>query len=124
MRYGRPVKRSVTIAGHETAVGLIQVRRDTQDCSTAEWGFVLGERFWGTGLFMASADLLLRFLFETLLLGHLLLPYTLLLLLQVLLPFQALLFNALQFGGVGAGSGRAAAVSGRPLLDGPNSSAV
>lgn len=51
--------------GHDTAVGLIQIRRDTFDSSTAEWGFVLSERFWGTGLFMASSELVLTFLFET-----------------------------------------------------------
>ena len=51
--------------GQETPVGLIQVRRDTADASTAEWGFALSERFWGTGLFVASAEVLLPFLFDS-----------------------------------------------------------
>jgi ribosomal-protein-alanine N-acetyltransferase len=62
---GRHLCFGIVPPGEETAVGLIQVRRETADCSTAEWGFVLSERYWGTGLFMASARLVLDFLFET-----------------------------------------------------------
>lgn len=62
---GRHLCFGIVPSGHDTAVGLIQVRRETLDCSTAEWGFALSERFWGTGLFVASAHLALTFLFET-----------------------------------------------------------
>jgi ribosomal-protein-alanine N-acetyltransferase len=49
--------------GHDRAAGLIQVRRPQASALTAEWGFVLGERFWGTGVFMESATMVLDFLF-------------------------------------------------------------
>jgi ribosomal-protein-alanine N-acetyltransferase len=62
---GRHLCFGIVPPGQDTAVGVIQVRREASDCSTAEWGFVLSERFWGTGLFMASAELVLQFLFDT-----------------------------------------------------------
>lgn len=61
---GRQITFAIVPAGHESAVGIIQVRRCGADFSRAEWGFVLAERYWGTGLFMASAGIVLRFLFE------------------------------------------------------------
>jgi RimJ/RimL family protein N-acetyltransferase len=51
--------------GLDGAAGLIQVRRSTTNAATAEWGFVLGQRFWGTGLFVESATMALDFLFAT-----------------------------------------------------------
>ena len=36
------------------------------DFSTAEWGFALGEEFWGTGLFVRSARLVLDVMFSQL----------------------------------------------------------
>ena len=62
---GRQLSFGIVPPGQETAVGVIQVRREASDTSIAEWGFVLSERFWGTGLFMASAELVLTFLFDT-----------------------------------------------------------
>lgn len=62
---GRHLAFGIVPPGQNTAVGVIQIRRDAADCSTAEWGFVLSERFWGTGLFMACAELVLTFLFDT-----------------------------------------------------------
>jgi [ribosomal protein S5]-alanine N-acetyltransferase len=62
---GRHICYGIVPNGHEHAVGLIQVRRETPYCTTAEWGFVLSEKFWGTGLFIASAQVALEFLFET-----------------------------------------------------------
>ena len=62
---GRQLGFAMVPPGQDNAVGVIQVRRDKSDGSTAEWGFVLSERFWGTGLFMASAELVMTFLFET-----------------------------------------------------------
>jgi RimJ/RimL family protein N-acetyltransferase len=50
--------------GCDRAAGIIQVRQCESDFSRAEWGFVLGQQYWGTGLFMASAGIVLRFLFE------------------------------------------------------------
>ncbi len=62
---GRHLCFGIVPAGHDEAVGLIQVRRETPESTTAEWGFVLSERFWGTGLFVASSEVVLNFLFST-----------------------------------------------------------
>lgn len=51
--------------GDDRAAGLIQIRRPATRGAAAEWGFVLGQRFWGTGLFMESATMVLDFLFST-----------------------------------------------------------
>ena len=61
---GRQITFAIVPPGEDTAVGIIQVRACDSDFSRAEWGFVLAERYWGTGLFMASARVVLRFLFE------------------------------------------------------------
>jgi RimJ/RimL family protein N-acetyltransferase len=46
-----------------TPVGIIQIWPVERDFSTAEWGFVLGESHWGTGLFARSARLFLDAVF-------------------------------------------------------------
>jgi RimJ/RimL family protein N-acetyltransferase len=51
--------------GLDQAIGLFQLRRLDDGFETAEWGFVLGSGFWNRGLFMASAQLVLEFAFET-----------------------------------------------------------
>jgi len=51
--------------GAETAIGIIQVRELAQGFGTAEWGFVLGQAFWGTGLFAEAAELVQAFAFDT-----------------------------------------------------------
>jgi ribosomal-protein-alanine N-acetyltransferase len=50
--------------GMTTAIGLFQVRSLEAGFATAEWGFALGSPFWGTGLFMEGAHLVLAFAFE------------------------------------------------------------
>ena len=62
-RAGRQSCFAMVPHGHGRAAGLIQVRRLAVD--TAEWGFILGQRFWGTGLFVESATMVLDFLFAT-----------------------------------------------------------
>jgi RimJ/RimL family protein N-acetyltransferase len=57
---------AVTLKGFETAIGIFQVREIEPGFGTAEWGFALGSAFWGTGVFQASAELVLGFVFETL----------------------------------------------------------
>jgi [ribosomal protein S5]-alanine N-acetyltransferase len=52
--------------GMKTAVGLFQVRQLEAGFATAEWGFALGSAFWGTGMFVEGARLVLDFVFETL----------------------------------------------------------
>jgi ribosomal-protein-alanine N-acetyltransferase len=56
---------AVTLAGHDTAIGIFQVRETEPGFATAEWGFALGSAFWGTGLFQEGAELVLRFAFDT-----------------------------------------------------------
>jgi RimJ/RimL family protein N-acetyltransferase len=57
---------AVTIDGYDSAIGIFQVRRLDNMFDTAEWGFALGSTFWGTGVFKECAELVLKFVFETL----------------------------------------------------------
>ena len=57
---------AVTVAGHDTAIGIFQVRETEPGFATAEWGFALGSAYWGTGVFQEGAELVLRFAFDTL----------------------------------------------------------
>ena len=57
---------AVTLQGFDTAIGIFQVRQLDFTFRNAEWGFALGAQFWGTGVFQASAELVLNFTFETL----------------------------------------------------------
>jgi ribosomal-protein-alanine N-acetyltransferase len=57
---------AVTLKGYDTAIGIFQVRELEPGFATAEWGFAIGSAFWGTGVFKASADLVLEFAFDTL----------------------------------------------------------
>lgn len=52
---------AVVPRGWDVAVGLLQVRALTPDFSVAEWGFAIGAQFWGTGLFLESAELTVDF---------------------------------------------------------------
>lgn len=45
--------------GQTTPAGIIQIWPIERDFSTAEWGFVLGDAYWGTGVFLRSARLFL-----------------------------------------------------------------
>jgi ribosomal-protein-alanine N-acetyltransferase len=55
---------AVVPRGLDTAVGIFQLRALDREFSTAEWGFALGSRFWGSGLFAGSAELVMRFAFD------------------------------------------------------------
>ncbi|MDH4064337.1 MAG: GNAT family N-acetyltransferase [Acidobacteriota bacterium] len=48
----------------DAAAGFFQLRAVEAGVATAEWGFVIGRPYWGTGLFAEGADLLLSFAFE------------------------------------------------------------
>jgi [ribosomal protein S5]-alanine N-acetyltransferase len=61
---GRYICFAVVPDGYDTAVGLFQVRQLDPSFDTAEWGFALASSFWGSGLFMAGAKLVLDFSFE------------------------------------------------------------
>ena len=51
--------------GMDTAIGIFQVRQLEPGFGTAEWGFALGSAFWGTGMFLDGARLVVDFAFET-----------------------------------------------------------
>jgi RimJ/RimL family protein N-acetyltransferase len=48
----------------DTAIGIFQVRQLEPGFGTAEWGFALGSSFWGTGIFLDAAALVIDFSFE------------------------------------------------------------
>ena len=51
--------------GMTAAVGLFQVKSMESGFASGEWGFVMGSPFWGSGLFVKGAELVLEFAFET-----------------------------------------------------------
>jgi RimJ/RimL family protein N-acetyltransferase len=62
---GRHICFGVIPAGQSVPVGILQLWPVQSDFHVAEWGFALGPRYWGTGVFEASARLLLDFAFDT-----------------------------------------------------------
>src|ERR1035437_4998949 len=61
---GQYVCFAVVPHGSDVAIGLFQVRSLEPGFGTAEWGFALGADFWGTGLFVDGAKLVLDFAFD------------------------------------------------------------
>lgn len=61
---GRYACFAVVPDGYDVPVGIVQVRQLDPAFSTAEWGACFGSQFWGTGVFTASARLLLDFTFD------------------------------------------------------------
>jgi RimJ/RimL family protein N-acetyltransferase len=49
--------------GYDQAVGIFQVRHLNGSFQTAEWGFAMGSSFWGTGVFIESARVVVDFTF-------------------------------------------------------------
>jgi len=49
--------------GMTTAIGIFQVRSLEPGFGNAEWGFCMGSAFWGSGLFIEGARLVLDFAF-------------------------------------------------------------
>jgi RimJ/RimL family protein N-acetyltransferase len=49
--------------GYEDAMGLFQVRQLEPGFGSAEWGFAIGSPFWGTGVFLEGARLVIDFSF-------------------------------------------------------------
>ena len=45
--------------GMTTAIGIFQVRSLEPGFGTAEWGFAMGSQFWGSGMFLEGARLVL-----------------------------------------------------------------
>ena len=63
---GRYVCFGIVPHGVESAVGLFQVRALDSEFAIAEWGFALASEYWGSGIFMDAAPLVLEFGFATL----------------------------------------------------------
>ena len=57
---------AIVPAGSDTAVGIFQVRQLGTSFDTAEWGFALGQQFWGTGVFAKAAKAVVDFAVDTL----------------------------------------------------------
>jgi ribosomal-protein-alanine N-acetyltransferase len=55
---------AVVPRGMDTAIGIFQVRQLEKGFKTAEWGFAIGSAFWGTGVFMDGARLVIDFAFN------------------------------------------------------------
>ncbi len=63
---GKSVAFGVVLKGSDTVIGLFQVRALQPAFDIAEWGFALGSDFWGKGIFMDAAQLVIDFAFEAL----------------------------------------------------------
>jgi RimJ/RimL family protein N-acetyltransferase len=50
----------------DTPIGIFQVRSIEPGFGTAEWGFALAAEFWGTGIFVDGARLVVDFAFDAL----------------------------------------------------------
>jgi ribosomal-protein-alanine N-acetyltransferase len=62
---GRGVCFGIVPDGMAAAVGLLQIRLEPA-VPDAEWGFVLSNHFWSTGVFADAANVLVEFAFTTL----------------------------------------------------------
>jgi RimJ/RimL family protein N-acetyltransferase len=51
--------------GMDSAIGIFQIRQLEPGFGTAEWGFAIGSAFWGTGVFMDGARMVIDFAFDT-----------------------------------------------------------
>src|SRR3990172_2086675 len=63
---GQYVCFAVVPHGSDTAGGIFQVRSLEPAFGTAEWGFALASEFWGTGIFVDGAKMIVDFAFEVL----------------------------------------------------------
>jgi RimJ/RimL family protein N-acetyltransferase len=63
---GQYVCFAVVPHGSDMAIGIFQVRSLEPAFGTAEWGFALAPEFWGTGIFMDGAQLVVDFAFNVL----------------------------------------------------------
>jgi RimJ/RimL family protein N-acetyltransferase len=52
--------------GMDAPIGIFQLRPLEPKFYAADWGFAIGSPFWGSGLYSASAELVLEFAFRTL----------------------------------------------------------
>ncbi|PYR90708.1 MAG: hypothetical protein DMF84_19910 [Acidobacteria bacterium] len=50
--------------GMDSAIGIFQVRQLEPGFATAEWGFAIGSAYWGSGMFVDGARLVVDFTFD------------------------------------------------------------
>jgi RimJ/RimL family protein N-acetyltransferase len=50
--------------GMDAAIGIFQVRQLEPGFATSEWGFAIGSAFWGTGVFVECANMVVDFAFD------------------------------------------------------------
>jgi RimJ/RimL family protein N-acetyltransferase len=62
---GQYVCFDVVPRGADAAIGLFQVRSLEADFGSAEWGFAIAKEYWGTGVFVDAAKLVVQFAFDT-----------------------------------------------------------
>ncbi len=55
---------AVVPQGTASPVGLFQIRRLDERFEAAEWGFAIGSRFWGRGVYADAAVMVLEFAFD------------------------------------------------------------
>ena len=60
---GRSASFAVVPEGMDAAVGFFEVRQLEPGFGTAEWVFAIGSEFWGSGLFVDAASLVMNFAF-------------------------------------------------------------
>jgi RimJ/RimL family protein N-acetyltransferase len=63
---GQYVCFAVVPRGSDTAIGIFQARSIEPAFGTAEWGFAIAEEFWGSGVFLDGARLMVDFAFDVL----------------------------------------------------------
>jgi len=63
---GQYVCFAIVLQGSDTAIGIFQVRSLEPAFGTAEWGFAIAQEFWGSGVFIDGARLVLDFAIDVL----------------------------------------------------------
>jgi RimJ/RimL family protein N-acetyltransferase len=61
---GQSASFAIVGRGSDVAIGLFQVRSLEPDFGNAEWGVALASEFWGTGMFVDGARLVIEFAFD------------------------------------------------------------
>jgi RimJ/RimL family protein N-acetyltransferase len=61
---GQSVSFAIVARGADVAIGLFQVRALDPTFVTAEWGFAIAAEFWGSGMFVDGAQLVIEFAVE------------------------------------------------------------
>jgi RimJ/RimL family protein N-acetyltransferase len=68
---GRYLCFGIVPSGFDQSVGLFQLRALNGSFDVSEWGFAMGSNFWGTGLFVEAARVVIDFAFDMIGVGRL-----------------------------------------------------